>query len=97
VFTGLVADLGKVAEVLATQDGVRLTVSTALAGELGEGDSIAVNGVCLTAREITAERFTADVMNETLERTNLGAAVRGQRVNLEVDVLAKHVEKLLAR
>jgi len=88
LFTGLVADLGTVAEVVATDDGVRLTLSTALTGELGEGDSIAVNGVCLTARVISADRFTADVMNETLDRSSLGAVAAGTRVNLELALRA---------
>ena len=49
MFTGLVADLGTVSDVAATPDGVRLQVATSLAAELSEGDSVAVNGVCLTA------------------------------------------------
>jgi len=88
LFTGLVADLGEVAEVDATKDGVRLTLSTALAGELGEGDSIAVNGVCLTARALTAASFTTDVMNETLDRSSLGSVAAGARVNLELALRA---------
>jgi riboflavin synthase len=88
VFTGLVADLGTVAAVEATDDGARLTLRTALAAELGEGDSIAVNGVCLTARELTADTFSADVMNETLDRSSLGSAAAGARVNLELALRA---------
>ena len=68
VFTGLVADLGTVTAVDAAGDGVRLAVRTALAGELSEGDSVAVNGVCLTATSIADGHFSADVMNETLRR-----------------------------
>ena len=88
MFTGLVADLGTVAAVDATDDGVRLTLRTALADELAEGDSIAVNGVCLTARELTADSFSADVMNETLDRSSLGSVAAGARVNLELALRA---------
>ena len=152
MFTGLVAGKG----VVRALSGGRLEVETELAGELAPGDSIAVNGVCLTAVERSNGTFAADVMPETLrltsleplgegdevnlelplragdrlgghvmqghvdgisltvaeltersftvslipetqERTNLGAAGVGQTVNLEVDVLAKYVERLMQR
>jgi riboflavin synthase len=86
VFTGLVADLGTVTAVDASGDGVRLTVRTAL--ELGEGDSVAVNGVCLTATSLPDGAFTADVMQETLRRSSLGALEDGSRVNLELPLRA---------
>jgi len=57
--------------------------------------SIAVAGVSLTVAEVTDDRFAVALIPETLERTTLGTAVAGERVNIEVDVLAKHVEKLL--
>jgi riboflavin synthase len=82
VFTGLVAGMGTVEGVVRSTDGVRLTVTTDLAGELGEGDSVAVNGVCLTATEIRGRLFAADVMNETLARTSLRDAGPGAQVNL---------------
>jgi riboflavin synthase len=88
MFTGLVEDLGTVAAVDATGDGVRLTLESRLAHELGEGDSVAVNGVCLTAVGICGERFGADVMNETLRRSSLGEVVAGSRVNLELALRA---------
>jgi riboflavin synthase len=88
VFTGLVADLGTVSEVETTDDGVRLRVRSALAGELGEGDSVAVNGVCLTAVEVGAAEFSADVMHETLRRSSLAGAEGGARVNLELPLRA---------
>jgi riboflavin synthase len=88
VFTGLVADLGTVAAVDATGDGVCVTVTTALAGELADGDSIAVDGVCLTATRVDGEGFAADVMHETLERSSLGAIEAGTRVNLELALRA---------
>jgi len=88
VFTGLVADRGAVEAVQATGDGVRLTLSTSLAAELAEGDSIAVNGVCLTATKVQVGCFAADVMHETLERSTLGGATRGEAVNLELALRA---------
>ena len=88
MFTGLVQGLGTVATVDPTADGVRLTVETALAAELSPGDSIAVNGVCLTAVDPTADRFAADVMNETLRRSSLADASAGAQVNLELALRA---------
>jgi riboflavin synthase len=88
VFTGLVADLGTVAAVDATPDGVRLLLRTALAGEVGEGDSVAVNGVCLTATDVSGEAFSADVMHESLRRSSLGEVRAGTRVNLELALRA---------
>jgi riboflavin synthase len=97
VFTGLIEDLGSVRELQLHEDGgVRIRVETRLAGELGEGDSIAVNGVCLTATQVDGEGFAADVMNETLRRSSLGRIEEGARVNLELplrpsDRLGGHV------
>ena len=88
MFTGLVQALGTVTAVEQTGDGVRLTVEAPLAAELAPGDSVAVNGVCLTAVDPDAERFAADVMNETLRRSSLAAATPGARVNLELPLRA---------
>ncbi len=88
MFTGLVEDLGEVGAVEETADGARVRVRTRLGPQLGPGDSIAVNGVCLTAVEPTAEGFSADVMNETLARSALGAAAPGSPVNLELALRA---------
>ncbi len=88
MFTGLVADLGRVREVERNADGVRITVDTALAGQLGVGDSVAVNGVCLTATAVDAGGFEAEVMNETLERSSLRDAAAGLAVNLELPLRA---------
>jgi riboflavin synthase len=89
VFTGLVQGLGTVSEVHDTLDGVRLAIESPLAGELKEGDSIAVNGVCLTAVGLCAgERFGADVMHETLRRSSLGGLEAGSAVNLELPLRA---------
>jgi len=84
MFTGLVEDLGVVAAVDRSGDGARLTFESRLAGELAEGDSIAVNGVCLTAVGLCAPRFGADVMEETLRRSALGELEQGAHVNLEL-------------
>jgi len=84
MFTGLVADLGVVAGVDRSLDGARLTFESELARELSEGDSIAVNGVCLTAVGICAPRFGADVMEESLRRSALGELEEGSHVNLEL-------------
>ena len=88
MFTGLVADLGTVAALEATADGVRLRVRSGLAGELHEGDSVAVNGVCLTATRLADGEFSADVMHETLRRSSLAAVADGARVNLELPLRA---------
>jgi riboflavin synthase len=88
VFTGLVADKGTVTSVDATADGVRLAVETSLAPEIGEGDSVSVNGVCLTATTIIDGRFTADVMRETLRRSSLAEVAEGAEVNLELPLRA---------
>jgi riboflavin synthase len=88
LFTGLVADLGTVAEVHSTNDGVRLAIESELARELSEGDSVSVNGVCLTAVGLCGDRFGADVMNETLRRSSLAEVRPGSRVNLELALTA---------
>jgi riboflavin synthase len=72
----------------ATTDGVRLRVRSALAAELSDGDSVAVNGVCLTAVDPDAESFGADVMHETLRRSSLADVEPGTRVNLELPLRA---------
>jgi riboflavin synthase len=86
VFTGLVQDLGTVTAVDASGDGARLAVQTGL--ELAEGDSVAVNGVCLTATAVGDGGFRADVMNETLRRSSLAQLAPGSRVNLELPLRA---------
>jgi riboflavin synthase len=89
MFTGLVEDLGVVTRVDETSDGVRLAVRTKLASELSEGDSIAVNGVCLTAVGMCGgELFGADVMRETLRRSSLAELEPGSTVNLELALRA---------
>ena len=88
VFTGLIADLGSVRSVEHAPDGATLQIATRLASELGEGDSVAVNGVCLTATEVRDGSFAAQAMRETLERSALGGLEIGARVNLELALRA---------
>ncbi len=88
MFTGLVQDLGEVTAVDAADDGVRLAVRSPLAAELDPGDSVAVNGVCLTATTVRDGAFTADVMHETLRRSSLRGVATGSPVNLELPLRA---------
>jgi riboflavin synthase len=88
LFTGLVAGLGSVSAVEPDGDGVRLRVTTPLGADLAPGDSIAVNGVCLTAVDPGPDGFRADVMAETLRRSSLGPLGQGDPVNLELPLRA---------
>lgn len=88
MFTGLIAELGSVEGVEATSGGARLSVRATLARDLAEGDSIAVNGVCLTAVAAGEHRFDAEIVNETLARSTLGGLEVGARVNLELPLRA---------
>jgi riboflavin synthase len=88
MFTGLIADLGGVSAIERDSGGATLEISTRLAGELGEGDSIAVNGVCLTATAVDGEGFRAQAMEETLRRSSLGDLSVGSPVNLELALRA---------
>jgi riboflavin synthase len=84
MFTGIVEELGVVEALVDQGDAVRLTVrGPHVMVDAGLGDSIAVNGCCLTVAEREQETFTADVMRETLDKTSLGALGVGDRVNLE--------------
>jgi len=83
VFTGIVKELGTVDSIERSDAGARLSISAKLAGMLSEGDSVAVNGVCLTAAALREGGFAADVMNQSLNLTGLGSLEPGVRVNLE--------------
>src|SRR5690348_12394274 len=89
MFTGLVQDKGTVRAVEREPAGSRLEVETGLAAELSEGDSIAVNGVCLTAVGVDGGAFRADVMAEALRRSSLGPLEEGDAVNLELPLRAE--------
>jgi riboflavin synthase len=88
MFTGLVQELGRVTAVRRSADGARLTVAGRVAHDLAEGDSVAVNGVCLTAAAVDDGSFQADVMEETLRHSSLGAVRDGTPVNLELPLRA---------
>jgi riboflavin synthase len=89
MFTGLIADLGTVTALERDGAGACIEIATVLVSQLSEGDSIAVNGVCLTATEIDEESFRAQAMIETLERSSLGGLSDGSRVNLELPLRAQ--------
>jgi riboflavin synthase len=89
VFTGLIADLGSVAALEHDEEGARIEIHSGLASALREGDSVAVNGVCLTATAVSDEGFQAQAMIETLERSSLGCLRAGSRVNLELPLRAE--------
>jgi riboflavin synthase len=84
VFTGLIEDIGTVAEVDSHGDGARLRIASRLGADLAAGDSVSVNGVCLTAVLADRAGFTAEAMNQTLSVTSLGGLQAGDRVNLEL-------------
>jgi riboflavin synthase len=88
VFTGLIEDLGTVEAVERTGDGARLRISSRLAGELALGDSIAVNGCCLTATTVEEGAFETEAMNQTLAVTALADVEEGSKVNLELAMKA---------
>jgi len=88
VFTGLIEDVGNVTTVDRDDDGARLRISTQLAPEITEGDSVAVNGCCLTATAVIDDSFETEAMNQTLDVTALGAIDEGSRVNLELSMKA---------
>jgi riboflavin synthase len=89
MFTGLIADLGSVTALERDGEGATLEIRSALARDLAEGDSIAVNGVCLTATGLADGSFRAQAMRETLERSSLGELQVGAPVNLELPLRAE--------
>jgi riboflavin synthase len=83
MFTGIVEELGTVQRIERSDAGARIGIGASFAGELREGDSVAVEGACLTAATVSADGFGADVINQTLSVTTLGELTAGSRVNLE--------------
>ncbi|QIG43458.1 riboflavin synthase [Nocardioides anomalus] len=84
MFTGIVEELGTVAGVEDQGDAIRLSIHAQhVLSDVGLGDSIAVNGCCLTVAERDGDTWTADVMQETLDKTSLAGVQPGDRVNLE--------------
>ena len=84
MFTGLIEDVGLVEVLERSSDGARLRISSPLTGEIALGDSIAVNGCCLTATAVDGTGFEIEAMNQTLEVTALGSIEEGSKVNLEL-------------
>lgn len=84
MFTGIIEELGRISELETRRDGARITVSASLVtSDAVDGDSISVNGVCLTALDVKRDSFSADVSGETLRRSTLGRLKGGSPVNLE--------------
>jgi riboflavin synthase len=84
MFTGIVEEVGRVGHIVRQSTGARLTIAcSSVLADVAIGASIAVNGACVTAIELTASEFSADLSPETLKRTNLGDLEAGSAVNLE--------------
>jgi len=83
MFTGLIEAVGQVGHVGATDAGLRIRIRTAIAPDLSHGESVSVNGVCLTVAQRDASEFAADIGPETARVTTLAALQHGQAVNLE--------------
>jgi riboflavin synthase len=88
MFTGLIQELGTVEELDVGGAGARLRIATGLAAEISAGDSVAVNGVCLTATRVDERDFETEAMNQTLTVTALGELETRSRVNLELAMKA---------
>ncbi|MCB0857032.1 MAG: riboflavin synthase [Solirubrobacterales bacterium] len=88
MFSGLVQDLGRVERIEVGDDGARIRIATKLASQISLGDSVAVNGCCLTATTVDDSGFTADAMQQTLDLTSLGGLDDGAQVNLELALRA---------
>jgi riboflavin synthase len=89
MFTGIIEQTGTLVSLKETGGARRITVEApGIAGQLGEGDSLAVSGVCLTALDVNPTYFHADLAQETLDRTSLGTLAPGAKVNLELPTAA---------
>jgi riboflavin synthase len=88
MFTGLVMEIGKVESIESGVEGARLRIATSLGAEIAPGDSVAVEGICLTATGADADGFETEAMNQTLAVTSLGGLETGSRVNLELAMKA---------
>ena len=88
MFTGLIEDIGRIESLQSGDEGARVRIATRLAAEIAGGDSVAVNGVCLTATAVDAGGFETEAMNQTLTVTALGELNSGDSVNLELAMKA---------
>jgi riboflavin synthase len=84
VFTGLIEDVGVIEWIERNDDGAKLRIASSLTSELALGDSIAVNGCCLTATAVAGDHFETEAMNQTLDVTALDSVEQGSKVNLEL-------------
>ena len=88
MFSGLVGEMGRIEAIEVDRAGARLEIGCSLAGQIEPGDSVAVNGACLTVTRVTRTGFSADAMQQTLEKTSLGMLEPGSPVNLELALRA---------
>jgi riboflavin synthase len=88
VFTGLIQDVGEVKGMALSEEGARIGIATSLGSAIAVGDSVAVNGVCLTATRVQPDSFDVEAMNQTLAVTALGEGLKIGRVNLELAMRA---------
>jgi riboflavin synthase len=88
VFTGLIQDVGEIKGMAVTSGGATVSIATSLGSDIAVGDSVAVDGVCLTATRVLPDSFDVDAMNQTLAVSALGAALASGRVNLELAMQA---------
>lgn len=84
MFTGLIKDIGVIKKIITNQTGREFIIETKLIDEIGIDDSVATNGVCLTATKIEATSFTVQAVHVTLDKSNLGKLQVGSKVNLEL-------------
>jgi riboflavin synthase len=87
MFTGIISALGSISNLSLTDDAAVIEISAPFCASIAAGDSVSVNGVCLTAINITDDTFSADVMGQTLKMTTLGKLQVGDKVNLELAML----------
>lgn len=84
MFTGIIEEVGKIEKIEKTEGGITATIScSAILKDKSIGQSIAINGACLTITKLHDQSFECDIINETLDKTNLGALKEGDRVNME--------------
>ncbi|PLR66699.1 MULTISPECIES: riboflavin synthase [Bacillaceae] len=84
MFTGIIEEIGTIGNMQGSEDAIQITIHAAkIIHDINLGDSISVNGVCLTVTEFTARSFTVDVMPETVKATSLNSLKAGSSVNLE--------------
>ena len=96
MFTGIVEETGSIRSLRLSGSSGKIAIrAKKVLGGTRIGDSIAVNGVCLTVVSLEKDGFTADVMAETVRRTNLGDTKIGEKVNLENDIVGKYIKKFL--